>query len=120
MLLPSVQLPPFLSRFVRLHFYTWPTSGKVRAPSPETAPLQEHWCYNCGTDALVRKRPPGRPNCQFQTPLERALTRLKGKDCLARGSGGNRLFEPFCRGKIYADPQHVGEAVFNGDHIQQR
>src|SRR2546425_9266935 len=45
---------------------------------------------------------------------------LKGKDGLARGLGGNWLLEPFCRGKIHADTQHVREAVFNGDHVQKR
>src|ERR1039458_1492783 len=41
---------------------------------------------------------------------------LKGKDGLAGGFGCNRLLEPFCRGKIDADTQHVRQAVFNGDH----
>src|ERR1035437_3948660 len=44
---------------------------------------------------------------------------LKGKDSLARGLGGNRLLEAFCRGKIHSGTQHVREAVFNGDHVQK-
>jgi hypothetical protein len=39
---------------------------------------------------------------------------------LAGSFGGNRLLEPFCRGKIDANTQHVRETVFNGDHVQKR
>ena len=42
---------------------------------------------------------------------------LKGKDGLARGFGGNWLLEPFCRGEIHADTQHVREAAFNSHHV---
>jgi hypothetical protein len=45
---------------------------------------------------------------------------LKGKFGLARGFGGNWLLEPFCRGEIYAGAQKVSEAVFDGDHVQER
>ena len=36
---------------------------------------------------------------------------LKGKDGLAGRFGGNRLLEPFCRGKIDPDTQHFRETV---------
>src|SRR4051812_11526035 len=45
---------------------------------------------------------------------------LKGKDGLARSSGGNWLLKPFRGGKIHADTQHVRKAIFNGNHIQKR
>lgn len=44
---------------------------------------------------------------------------LKGKDSLVRGLGGNGFLEAACRGKVHAGTQHVREAVFNGDHVQE-
>jgi hypothetical protein len=44
----------------------------------------------------------------------------KSKDGLARGFGGNRLLESFCRREIHAGAQHVREAVFDVDHVQKR
>src|SRR5271157_1419592 len=52
--------------------------------------------------------------------LRESAGSLKGKDGLAGSIGGNRLLEPFCRGKIDANTQHVRETAFDGDHVQKR